>query len=601
MLEIIVDRRFTLNLPPDIQINFIEENPLFATDRIPAPYSLSFEVPPTANNLKAFNFAIRITSVNGIRKAPAEIRHSGMVMAKGEILLIEAENLLSLQFKGSREADEVNQNLNQLDYGTWSYGSFQYHAEDLDYQSAPLEEYVRSMRAQAYLGIDYVIAPVKIKDTTWTGLETRGGMTNSVRQYINYFNPLRKDFFIKDIRKAHTPILPFPYVHRIIDLAFGKTLESNPFASGDLASLVLISTNHHYYRFDNLYSWFWVPPLEETIVEVMFPLVDSYESSGGLIPIRWNIMNFCQEYAFRELLKNLMKIFCMTAYPGVKYRIEFNNDIMARTNRVNWDGKLAGDPVISWEEGKDYVFRYDKVRKSGEEIVRSHPNIQAIFETAIATAAESGTEYQDASNGAQYKITRTLRGLTSQPWLSCEVKSSPLASNEPAGNRDKTEVVSEICPAEMSIEQFWWEDYGEPKDLVQKKHWFVPVIEKKDRSDPPCIMFFSGIARPFDVEGEYPYLMAHHTDHFGIKRQRTSLHPEGPGGLLEQFHGSMKAWTEKDKMRVKGSFRLTLLEVKKLDIRDKVFFHGRLFYIEKLTYSLSNEGISLIEADLIMC
>ncbi|MBK6964584.1 MAG: hypothetical protein IPH20_11780 [Bacteroidales bacterium] len=125
---------------------------------------------------------------------------------------------------------------------------------------------------------------------------------------------------------------------------------------------------------------------------------------------------------------------------------------------------------------------------------------------------------------------------------------------------------------------------------------------KKGLSEPPYLMFWAGMANTFENDGRNTRLiMAHHTDHFGIKRLNTSLHPEGPDGLIEKYHGRMKAWVEKDKMRVKGSFCLTPLELKRLDIRDKVYLRGRLFYIEKLSYTLSNQQISLVDADLIEC
>ncbi len=64
MLEVIVDKTHILNLLSDVQISFIEENPLFVEDRIPSPYSLTFEVPPTPGNLKALGFPSRITSAS---------------------------------------------------------------------------------------------------------------------------------------------------------------------------------------------------------------------------------------------------------------------------------------------------------------------------------------------------------------------------------------------------------------------------------------------------------------------------------------------------------------------------------------------------------
>ena len=602
MLEVIVGQGLALNLSNDIEVNFIEENPLFMDERVPAPYSLSFDVPPTPWNLKVLGFPVRISSASIHKRLPAEIRFSGLVLARGEILLIETDPTIKLQFKGSREPEQIAVNLNKIDLGSRQYGSFQYHAEDLNYQSQELEEYVLSMRAMAYQGSDYVIAPVRLREVSWSGSESAGGMINSVKQYINYFNPVTKNFFITNQQKAHTPVLPFPFVYKIIEQAFGPYLVSNPFASGDLAKLVLISMNHKYFSFDNLYNWYWIPPMEEQRQDVMFPLVDSYNASNGLIPLSWEMKSFLQAYPFRELLKNLMKIFCITAYPGVKYRMEFSNDVMNRQVRLNWDGKLAGDPVISTEEARDYVFRYNDVQKSDEEQIREYASIKQIHDVTMASATESGAIYMDVSTGGQYNITRKLRGLDSLPWLTCDIRHSPFASREPDGSRDKTEVISDIRPADMAIDQYWWQDKAPYADIIQKKHWWVPVIEKKGLSEPPCIMFWAGMAATLENDGsEYPLIMSHHTDHFGVKRLNTSLHPEGPDGLIEKYHGMMKAWTEKDKMKVKGSFLLSPLELKKLDIRDKVFLKGRLFYIQKLNYSLSHMHLSLVDVDLIEC
>lgn len=599
MLEILINSQYFLNLPANIEINFIEENPLFLTDRIPAPYTLSFEVPATITNLKAFGFAGRVTSNSVKKKVHAEIRHTGIVLTRGEILLLEANDVLKLQFKGSREPEEITANLNEINYGERSYGSFPYHAEDLDYQDALLEDYIRSMKAMAFSGSDYVIAPVKIEGTDWTGSEYSNGMKNSVRQYINYLNPVRGDFFIENIHKAHTPILPYIYVHKIIEVAFGKYLESNPFASGDLAKLVLISMNHPNYAFDNQYSWYWdYINFEDVKIDVMFPLVDSYQSTNELIPIHWQFNNFCQAYSFRELLKNLLKIFCMTAYPGITYRIEYSDIVMSRTKQIDWSDKLADRLDISYEEGQAYYFGYKNVKSSDEKILKKYQTVSEIFNAAITQTSEEGTIYRN-SDDAQYKISRTLRGLTSEPWLKCEIDHSPLATAEPASDKDKFEIISDLRPADMTIEHYWWQDKGVKGDLVQRKHWFVPVVNKEKLDQPPYLMFFVGRTDTFQDEGSYPQLLAHHTDQFGIKRLNTSLHPDGPGGLIEKYHSKMKAWVEKDKMKAKGSFKLSILELKKLDIRDKVFLQGKLFYIQKLNFTLCSSSIGLVDVDLV--
>ena len=132
MLEIIVNREHQLQFPEDITLHFVEENPMFAEDRIPVLHTLSFEIPPTANNLKAFGFPNRVTSKSVVRKYQAEVRHSGVVFSKGEILLIEFQTAIKLQFKGSRENVNLRTSMRNIDFGSESYGAFPYDPQVLN-------------------------------------------------------------------------------------------------------------------------------------------------------------------------------------------------------------------------------------------------------------------------------------------------------------------------------------------------------------------------------------------------------------------------------------------------------------------------------------
>src|SRR5690606_705843 len=51
-----------LNIPPDLQLNLIFENPLLFNDRIPSSHSLSFDLPATAHNLRIFGNPNRLNS-----------------------------------------------------------------------------------------------------------------------------------------------------------------------------------------------------------------------------------------------------------------------------------------------------------------------------------------------------------------------------------------------------------------------------------------------------------------------------------------------------------------------------------------------------------
>jgi len=601
MLEIIVDKKFNLQLPEDIKLQFIEENPTLITDRIPSLYSLSFEVNPTVFNLEAFGFPNRLTSVSIKLKLPAEIRHSGMILARGEIILLSVQSKIKLQFKGNREPGNLRKNLNSIDMGEYNYGNVTYYQYTLDYSHPSLQNYVTSMRTIANTGDPYVIAPVRTERTS--DIELDNQWYKLFHEYMNYYNPGRNDFTFHDPfanqNQFRWPIMPFPYLKDIIAFAFGDLLENNPFEEdSDLSKLVLITMNHKFFRFYKLF--FAIPTGTGYITNVNFPLIDNY-INGASIPIEWKFKSFMQKFLFADLLKDLMKIFCMTTFPGIKYRMEFNNDVMARTERVNWDDKLAGDPEISSEAAKKYVFKYSNVSGNNKNAARNKPSIIEIFNEAYNdTESDGEVLYKDESTGGMYNVTRTLEGLDSTVALNVEVVNDPLSTIEDENEETQTfEISSAVRPATMNIT-----GYREYDVLTTnpQKHWFVPKINVKGINDSPYIMFWGGMIETLEKKGQtYPCLMAHHTDHFGVKHLNTSLHPEGTGGLIEKFHGQMKAWVEKDKIRVKAPFRLSLLEIILLKIWMKVYFQGRLFYIEKLDYSLTFYGISLVDVDLIEC
>jgi hypothetical protein len=605
MLELIIENKFSLQLPEDISIQFIEENPLLITDRIPSLYSLNFEISQTPYNLKAFGFPNRISSNSLKIKVIAEIRHSGLIIARGELILLSAHELLEIQFIGSRYTGNLKKLLSEIEMGGHNYGSFPYNQYTLDYSHPNLSSYVTSMREIARSGDPYVIAPVRtIKDAP----EYDNQWCNLFNEYINFYNPSRNDFTFNHSYASQNyfrmPILPFPYLKDVISIAFGDFLENNPFESHpDLSRLVIVTMNHRYFRISKLL--FSYPNAHGNETNVMFPLVDDYITWGAQVPLEWKFQSFMQNYLFSNLLKDLMKIFCMTTFPGIKYRIEFNNEVMSRKERVDWDSKIAGKPKISIEPAKKYVFKYAGISASDN---KSYPDrvkekIQIIFDVAYDdTESEGEVIYKDDSTGGMYKVTRTLEGLDSTVALRSEILNDPLSVTEEETDEDidKFDVTSQVRPASMNI--LGYREYDITTSNPQK-HWFAPVINDKGLSEPPYIMFWAGMLNTLEKFSgdDYPGLMAHHTDHLGIKHFNTSLHPEGPQGIIEKFHGSMKAWVEKDKLKVKASFRLTLLEIIKLKISVKIHLHGRLFYIEKLDYSLTKNGISLIEADLIEC
>lgn len=608
MMEFVCNGKTRLHLPADINLNIVDENPLFLTDRIPAPYSLSFNVPATADNQALFGYPQRVASNSVLRKVPAELRHSAMIIARGELLLLEAtKTYFNVQFKGSLESADVRKNLNEIDFGSYDYGSFPAAISDFDYWNKSwATSYKAAMKAAAESGTNFVVAPVKIEGADdWFGSPVEKGAVNMLKQYINFFNPADPsgyNLWVQTLSPEliqyytnHAPIFPFPYIKDLINTVFNNSLINNPFDSGDYAKLVAVTFNHPNYDIDTLTS-------SLSIYDTFYPLVDDYSFAGwpAMSDLKFAIKSFMQQYAFNRFLKDILAIFSMTAFPGTRYTIEKNNDIFDRSTVVNWDDKLAGDLIITEVESQSYEFTFGE--NSDEDLVadKNAPTAEDVYDYMKNVSMPEKANVKDNVSGAIWEISRLVTDVLGRIELSSSLKKSALAV--PKKDSEKIfSVQSDIKPLDMSIEKFWWYDFAQAVEM-ERGHFYVPKLSRKDVSAAPHIMIYAGLANAFNYgDVQYPLLLNHHTDQFGTKRLDLSLLPEGNDGLIATHHNRHKAWIEKDRLRAKGSFRFTPAEIRNIDKRDKIYLKGRLFYIEKLEYSLTHRDVSLVEAELVEC
>jgi len=605
MIEIVLHAGGRLDLPENFVLNIIHENPLFLEDRIPAPYTVQFEVPSTANNLQLLGMPNRIASSGLKKRLAADLIHFGFIISRGELLLTGFDNYPKLQFVGTIAIEAMSKNLNQLELGDYDYGSFPLIANNIDYAEAWATDYKNAMTTAATTGEPFAVAPIYIKGSDWEGDAVINGAKNALRQYINFYNPLEHadhKFFLLDpiyepLTRAHIPILPMPYLNSILVAVFGDKLTNNPFGSGDFAKLVLPTFNHKYFSYDNLLGYYW----DHELNPVMFfnPLVDDYNWNGtDWRDLSIHIKSFQQSYPFLSLLKNILKMFSMTLFTGRTYSIEKNDDIMNRNVIVEWDDKIAGVPIKSYDLAKDYVFSYGEISSVITTNVTQLSNLNAIYERMITTEENIDCVLQDLSTGGIYKLNKVIvpNDVYDQPIIRSEVQQSPISVYYEESEREKYEVTTEIKPLDVNIHVCWGDD-----NPNLKHHWAVPEMDLKDIKSAPCIMFYGGLNDAFNNVGSYPQLMAHNFTQFGRKLFDFSLLPSGTDGLLNTFHSKFKQWVEKDKLRLKASVRLTPAELRALNFRDKYYVGGRLFYIEKIEYSLTHSGVSLVEGDLIEC
>lgn len=617
MLKIIIEDKYSLRLPTNFEIQIVEENPLLTEDNIPAAYSLSFELDPDVEVLKIFGYPSRISSRVVQKKVKARIISGIINYSAGELLLLGYEQKLKLQYKGSVETLGLITPLNEIFIGEKDLGFCPSYPENMDYSLSWADQYRAYMQNQVDNQTDFAVGPVRIADNNWSGTGYTYGSKNGIGTYENFMDPRNTDGFILDCQdtnpidnkqRFHTPVMPFPFVKDIIGGAFGNLLEFNPFLEGDFAKLCIVSENHPNLMMGRLYQ-FYMQYINEDYSyrrDVMYPFIDEYIAGapvGGIsyIPIKFKLQKFMQAYKFNEFLKSILKTFGMSAYPGIKYNILKDDEIFSRDAVLSLDKYLVGEPSIEFDEAdREYVFEY-KSGENSDDVFRKVNNLSEALTHLLIGNTEflEEHEYQDLNTNEVYTLKKTLRGLANIPWIEQKIKRSALVQSTDETKEEKFTVTADVSPLEMSVEQYWY-DNDNTADLIERKHWHVPLLAKESIAAAPHIMLSYGACQTLSNSNHiYPLITNHNVDAFGVRRGDLSLLPNGPDGVVSKCQSYKKQWVEKKKMTIKGSFAIPEVVNKNLKIEDKVNLKGRLFLIKNREYSLTHQGISLVDIELV--
>lgn len=631
MLKIIIEDKYSLRLPVNFEIQIVEENPLLTEDNIPAAYSLSFELDTDVEVLKIFGYPNRPSSNTVKKKVRARIISGIIPYSAGELLLLGYDQKLKFQYKGSIETLGLVTPLNEIYIDEKNLGFCPVYAENMNYNDSWAVQYRDYMNNQVLNQTDFAVGPVRLADTNWEGTGYTLGSKNTLRTYQNFWDPRHpSDGFLLDCQntnpddsknRMHTPVMPYPYLKDLIGSAFGNLLDENPFTEGDFAKLCIISENHPNLQLGRLYQ-FYMQYINEDYSyqrDVMFPLIDSYSVSeliGGISyhPLKFKLQSFMQAYKFNEFLKNVLKIFGMSAYPGTKYQIIKDDEIFNRDAVISLDKYLVGELAIDYDEiDCEYVFEY-KNGDNSEDVFRKVNNLSEATNHLLLGGTEflQEQEYQDLNTNEVFTLKKTLRGLANIPWIEEKIKRSALVQKTDETKEEKFTVTSEVTPLEMSVEQYWWQNeaptilVGEgigahyESDLIERKHWHVPLLPKENITAAPHLMLSYGMCQTLSNSNHYyPLITNHNIDCFGQRRGDLSLLPNGPDGIVQKCQSYKKKWIEKRKMTAKGAFALPEVINKNLQIKDKVHLQGRLFLIKIREYSLTHQGISLVDMELI--
>lgn len=641
MLEIIA-KNTKLDLPTDIQIALVIENPLLKENRIPTPYSLSFELPATQTNLQLFGWPDRVTaykSKDNIVTVPCEIRFSSISISRGHLKLMSYMKSLKVSFSGIDHVADAKKKLYEIDFGK-EYFFDGTHDTPINFLSG--DNWARSYRRWAESALnntreDFILAPIGIYKNAIPSSRTERidsysrDSTPSVSSYerfrsiyrfqdncyFNLYNPYRENFLITPdhpdydftIAVSHANAYPQFRVGYIFKKIFGEALGNNPFLNAELRDLVMPT---FYYPTWDIRIHSQAAPSQGYTNAHFPPMVanprPNYDQPYPDVPYL-DYKEYLPDVAANEFLKTILTTFCYSLF-SIKGKLIFknNSDILRADPDDNWSSKLSDQQDISLESAKSYVYGYKESKPftSSEE-----------FSTVPNVTAMSGVPYE--LNSEKYYEARFYISETKQRFLKKVIEREvniPIA-NYKLNKQDafyellddaaevKVDRSGDIYEIESDVQllpnfplnAFWSTEND--RDLYINTYSFeAPCIDIDDRAKRPdniSLLFYKGF-RPIrnDPTKTFPYLSI-----YPSADRPENLLWEGPHGLIETYHKDFKGWVEREKVRISAPTQLNVLDLHNLDISKKKHINGRNFFIDKIQITVRHNQIDLAQVDYI--
>ncbi len=598
MLEIIVEGQ-RLELGTDTSVSLAMEQPLTSTDKVPAAYTLSFDLPRSPQNCQLLGHPERITSRNGFEKQPARICLAGLEVAAGELSIEDVQEAITVQFVGAKFPEGIRKPLYKLDFGRIDLGPVAPPVADngryiYDTSAAGLAYNELLVANLTSATADIIAAPISIADAEYLTIESptpEDPYTNQRLFFLNAFGASARTQgrgYVMDSSRGGriSKILPAFRVGWMFERLFGDACKNNVFRE-EWRQLVLVSLWHPKYQVqDNTPVW---------------------DVADGRVSLRF--ADFMPDVPANEFVAEMLKIACASLYvKGGEFTIERNEDILNRTVYRDWNDKVMGTPANSMEPGQRYNFGYFRRRSAttgsggaGDYGNRIHPGDDRRLRAGRQRVEDLPCNQHRAN--VRERVRRYDR--ESVPLYAAEAGPGHEArGRRRSGRHGGFDMATNVSVLKTVPARYIGRDNDPTADIdANKLFYFVPQTAEalEERPQNLTVALWKGMSRGLvsgvpNAEQTYPYLSHCNYDAEGNRLDDVTL--QLTGSTLAR-HAAYKAWIEKDKMAVKAELLLTPLDLHRLDLRDKFYLKGKYFFIRRLEITMTPERLEAVEAEFI--
>lgn len=547
MIEIITADGTSLDLCPDDEFQIEYENPMFADDHIPVPYSTDIGFLPTPTNCKVFGYISMDVFEPQIKELSATIMLSGIPILTGKLVWESIEDgRLNYSFSGVEAISNLKGYIHEIPWdpicGSVSRLTSRFEEDLLSAIEKPE---------------DFGFSLPPLLCAAFTG---KVDVNVTVRYRNKYKSDLRSDLAI-------SPAIP---VKSIISNFGGIRMSDavDSFLEG-ICTLGYFITPR---------SW------------CGFRLTSRGGGSEGRYHtggLRIDLYDMLPEMEKMDFLTNILSLACASLYPdgASGYCIKGNSEVIESDEILDWDGIVEDTFSLEGEPKMDaYIIKYASDKETS--IKEDNPDIiyAASYVEAFSRATTTYQTFDIASTGDMVSIKRD--GGTKTINFSDIVYQSTGMEDEIISDEGEKHEVSlgfnlvrctpirvtapgDIYPlydSMMPVINFPACDGNRPKDVYIGRLLGGQLVDKSVYFEPHLI-----------ESGGTPIAVVQHNAELSLS----------PGDLYRTRHKAFADWLKSDRIAVSADVNLSVADLNNLRFWRKVYFRGHEWIIRKLSVTVN--------------
>lgn len=570
-----------LDIAPQQEVSLTFDNPFFESDRIPVALSTPIEFPITPQICRVFQFTPAMLMEPGVKKIPAELLMSGIVICTGTLIFDEySEDGLSYTFIGAEFEEVAAGKLTDIEFPA--------------YEDTGFSALVKDARSVAFW--DFGLPQIMRKDYAGTS-EYR---TSTDR----YPDCSVMDKYANWLGTNYPFVVPAVRVSLILESIIPDVDISGYDLNRLLDKLAILGT----YKNKNVHSRYGV-------VGTAYP-----NRAGAYDPptrCTLDLADSMPDMSNADFISNLLKMTCSTLFClGRSYYIWPNKDILASQTHVDWSEKVSDTYSCTSDEGQGYSLTF---QSAGDSYKETNPDDPEQIENATAIPeVHSMTEALDKICNSDQLISvkhvptgDIISGWRQSVYLYYKPRGGwhsyktivPLSDVAHQAGFDQKDIdagpeaqkydcsiafqVPRCVPTAVYYTSNVLPDGG--IEEIVGLHSVTPVIDLPGigGARPDTVYIGLLLDNNFVDKGIYFTRPTYLIDPGSEMTSTLSLAIDGPNGLYETFHKTFAEWLREPKNPRKVDLNLSPGDIANLKLWRKYLMYNRTWLIKSLEITLN--------------